>query len=390
MAFNCFRLTGQRHSILQKFLPYGYLGKNKLRLRLGRLLIMPLWALFATSIGAPPPPSVIVAATRTVEFADRVESLGTLRANESVQLTASVTEIVSAIHFDDGDRVEAGKVLVEMTNAEEHALLEEAEATVAEALNQYQRVASLEAQGTEAKSLLDQRRREWETAKARLAAVESRLQDRLIRAPFGGVVGLRNISPGALVTPGDLITTLDNDSVMKLDFSVPSTYLAALKPGLEVVATTRAFGKREFRGEVSSVASRVDPVTRAVIVRALLPNPERILKPGMLMRVELLKNPRLTLVIPEEALVPQGRKQFVLLVDETAGNKVTKKEVRIGARRPGEVEVLEGLDPGEKVITHGAENVRTGQPVTILSVDDGSRSLHELTSSKSAYGVQQP
>lgn len=229
----------------------------------------------ATS-AAPPHPAVIVAEAHLADFADRVESLGTLRANESVRLTVSVTEIASVIHFDDGDRVEAGKVLVEMTSAEEHALYAEAESTVAEARRQYRRVKSLEAQGTEAKSLLDQRRREWETAKARLAAIESRLQDRLIRAPFGGVVGLRDISPGALVEPGDLITTLDDDSVMKLDFSVPSIYLEALIPGLEVVARTRAYSEREFRGEVNSVASRVDPVTRAVVARAILPNPERI------------------------------------------------------------------------------------------------------------------
>jgi membrane fusion protein (multidrug efflux system) len=348
-----------------------------------------LLAVTSTATGAPPP-SVIVAEVRLVDFVDRVEALGTLRANESVRLTASVTEIVSAIHFDDGDRVREGKVLVEMTSAEEHALLEEAEARVAEARRQYHRVKSLESQGTEAKSLLDQRRREWETARARLAAIESRLQDRLIRAPFGGVVGLRDISPGALVEPGDLITTLDDDSVMKLDFSVPSTYLAALKPGLGVVARTRAYGERDFSGQVSSVASRVDPVTRAVLVRAMLPNPGRILKPGMLMRVELLQNPRQALVIPEEALVPQGRKQFVLLVnDETDGNEVTRKEVRIGARRPGEVEVLEGLNPGERVITHGTEKVRVGQHVVVSAVDNGSQSLRELTDFEAERGVQQ-
>ncbi len=365
-----------------------YIGKLLLEKMPRLLLTMAVLTCSATAIGAPPPPAVIVAEARLADFMDRVESLGTLRANESVRLTASVTEIVSAIHFDDGDRVEAGKLLVEMTSAEEHALLEEAQATVAEASRQYRRVKSLEAQGTEAKSLLDQRHREWETARARLAAIESRLQDRLIRAPFGGVVGLRDISPGALVEPGALITTLDDDSVMKLDFSVPSTYLASLLPGLEVVARTRAYGKREFKGKVSSVASRVDPVTRAILVRAVLPNPELNLKPGMLMQVELLKNPRQALVIPEEALIPQGRKQFVLQVNEADGNQVTRKEVRIGARRPGEVEILEGLNPGDSVITHGAEKVRVGQHVAIRAVDDGTLSLRELTESEPEGGVK--
>jgi membrane fusion protein (multidrug efflux system) len=325
---------------------------------------------------------VFVAEAKWDGFADRIEALGTLRANESVVLTASVTETVTDIHFDDGDRVKAGQVLLEMTSAEEHALLEEARATVGEAKRQYERVKSLEAQGTAAKSLLDERLREWETARARLTAIESRLDDRLVRAPFAGVVGLRNISVGALVEPGDVITTVDDDSVMKLDFAVPSTYLATLKPKLAIVARTHAYPERSFEGEVSGIDSRVDPVTRAVTVRAILSNDERLLKPGMLMQVELLKNPREALVIPEEALLPQGEKQYVLLVDEADGNKVVRREVKIGSRRPGEVEILQGLAAGDKVITDGALKTRPGQPVTVRALDDGSRALHELLESK--------
>ena len=130
---------------------------------------------------------------------DRIEALGTLKSNESVVLTASVTETVSAIHFDDGERVLAGQLLVEMTSEEEHALLEEAKVRVAEAERQYDRVKLLAEQRTASESLYDERKRDLETARASLAALESRLADRLLRAPFDGVLGLRNISPGALV-----------------------------------------------------------------------------------------------------------------------------------------------------------------------------------------------
>jgi membrane fusion protein (multidrug efflux system) len=321
-----------------------------------------------------PVTSVIVSPARLDQFTDRIEALGTLTANESVALTASVTETVSAIHFDDGDRVEQGQVLIEMTSGEEHAQLEEARATVNEAYRQYQRVLSLETQGTAAKSLLDERKREWETAKARLAAIESRLADRLIKAPFAGVLGLRDLSVGALVEPGDLITTLDDDSVMKLGFQVPSTYLAVLQPGLAITG-------RSFQGKVKAIDSRIDAATRAIRVRAVLPNPEQILKPGMLMQVELLQQPRQSIIIPEEALMPQGERQFVLLVDEAGGNKVVRREVSIGGRRPGEVEVIDGLQPGEQVITHGTLKVRPGEQVVIGAVDDGSRPLHELLES---------
>ena len=275
----------------------------------------------------------------------------------------------------------AGEILVELNNAEEHALLEEAQAMVEEASSQYQRVRSLAAEGTAARSLLDERRREWETARARLAAIESRLADRLVRAPFAGVVGLRNLSLGALVEPGDLVTTLDDDSVMKLEFAVPSTYLATLRPGLAIEASAHAYGEREFNGEVRSIDSRVDPVTRSILVRAMLPNPDRVLKPGMLMTVELLKNPRQAAVIPEEALIPEGQNQYVLVVDEAQENRAERRAVKIGARRPGEVEILEGLMPGEKVITHGTLTVRPGQTVAIRAVDDGSRSLREMLES---------
>ena len=215
-----------------------------------------------------PVPGVAVAPARLVEFADRIEAIGTLAANESVDLTVTVTETISAIHFDDGDRVEKDQLLVEMTSREQHAQLAEASATANEARRQYQRIKPLASEGTAAQSLLDQRQREWETARARLAAIESRLADRLIKAPFEGIVGLRDLSVGALVQPGDLLTTLDDDRVMKLEFPVSATYLDVLHAGLEVTATSRAFAGRSFTGSVSAVDSRIDPATRSIRVRA--------------------------------------------------------------------------------------------------------------------------
>ncbi|NJN46521.1 MAG: efflux RND transporter periplasmic adaptor subunit [Candidatus Competibacteraceae bacterium] len=338
------------------------------------VLFLALQPIFA----ARPPTPVIVAEAHIQPIEDRVEALGTLRANESVNLTASVTETVTAIHFDDGDTVATGKILLEMTSAEEHALLEEAQSLVAETRSQFQRVQSLATRGTASRSLLDERRREWETARARLTAIESRLADRLIKAPFAGVLGLRNISLGALVEPGDLITTLDDIDPMKLEFPVPSTFLSTLQTGLSITAKARAYGNREFTGKVTGIDSRVDPVTRSILVRAVLPNPDRILKPGLLMQVELLKNPRDALVIPESALVPLGQAQYVLVVDEAQDNLVERREIQTGTRRPGEVEVVSGLQAGDKVITHGTTRVRPGQNVVIQAVDDGTQDLQAM------------
>lgn len=347
----------------------------------------PLWMALAGIIGmlgvgqaiAQQAVPVIVKQAAVDLFGDRVEALGTLRASETVVLTATVSEIVTDVHFEDGQRVKAGSILVEMTNEEEHALIEEERSTLAEALKQYDRLRPLVQRRAASTSLLDQRRREYETAKARLRAIESRLQDRLIMAPFAGVVGLRNISVGALIEPGDVITTLDDDSVMKLDFTVPSIHLASLQTGLPIVATSPAFTGRQFEGIVGSINSRIDPVTRAIVVRAIIPNPERLLKPGLLMQVTLLKNPRNALVIPEEALIPSGRKNHVLVVDRSAEPTLAQlRQVTTGGRRPGEVEIIDGLMTGEFVVVDGTSRTRPGQPVTVIAVDSGSQPLAQL------------
>ncbi len=335
--------------------------------------------LFASStLGAPTsaPPQVIVAEVKQQALSDRVEALGTLKANESVAITANVSDIITAIHFDDGQRVARGEVLVELNSAEQQALFDEAVARLGEAERQYERVKSLVAQRSASESLLDERRRDVETTRALVVAIRSRLADRLIKAPFDGVLGLRNISLGALVEPGDLITTIDDDNVMKLDFAVPSTYLTALLPGMPIEARSRAYGIEVFTGTIRGIDSRVDPVTRSVQVRALIPNPERQLRPGVLMRVELLRNPREAAVVPEAALLQVGSKHSVLVVGPDG--QVERRPVEIGTRLPGQVEILEGVTPGERVITDGQDKARPGQPVRILAVDDGSRGLREM------------
>jgi membrane fusion protein (multidrug efflux system) len=347
------------------------------------LLLLPTLSMAAPASAAP---GVIVAEVTETPWADRTEALGTLRANESVVITANVTESISAIHFDDGQRVTQGQLLVEMTSAEENALLEEVRARVAEAERQFKRVQSLVSSGSASVSLLDERRRDLDTARASLVAVESRLKDRVVKAPFAGVVGLRNISLGALVEPGDTITTLDDDRVMKLDFAVPSVFLPSLAPGLAIEAVAPALGERVFEGEIANIDTRVDPVTRSVQVRALIPNEDRLLRPGLLMRVDLLRNPRVGLSIPEEALLPRGELQYVLVLAEGEDGETLaeRREIGIDARRPGEVEVVSGLAAGERVITHGADKAKPGEPVSVLAVDDGSRTLAQMLTSESA------
>ncbi len=321
------------------------------------------------------PQPVIVAAVQLAEFVDRVEALGTTRANETVRITATVTETIVKINFDDGQRVRAGDVLVELEKSEEEADLRAAEAIVTERRLAFDRARDLESRKFTATAQLDERRAALQQAEAQMDAIKSRIDKRVIRAPFDGIVDIRNISVGALVEPGDLITTLYDLSLIKVDVTVPATYLATLKPGLPILAKARAFNNRTFKGELRSIGSQVDPVSRSIIARAVLPNPDGLLRPGLLMTVELLKNARQALIIPEEALIPRGRDNFVLVVDESAGNKARRQKVSVGARRPGEVEILDGLRKGEKVVTHGTTRVRPGQAVTITSERSPKRPL---------------
>ncbi len=329
------------------------------------------------------PRHVIVAPVMREEISDRVEALGTARANESVTITSSVTEKVARIGFEDGERAKPGQVLIELNQSEELANLRQAEALRGERRLALNRQLKLQQQNLAAADEVDRIRLELEQAEASIAAIKTRIDDRIIRAPFAGVVGLRNISVGALVEIGDPIATLDDISQIKLDFTVPAVFLAELRPGLRIKARAAALANREFDGVVSSINSRVDPVTRSIQVRALLPNPDGALIPGLLLRVDLLRNTRQALVIPEEALIPQGDQQFVLVrVDKDGDDTVEKREVKIGLRLPGTAEVVTGLVAGQQVVTHGNDKVRPGDALDVMAVDDGSVDIAAILKQK--------
>jgi membrane fusion protein (multidrug efflux system) len=340
-----------------------------LRRAMRALVLAPLLALAgcggdsapSAAAGGPPPAIVVTTQVQTAPWTDVIEALGTTQASESLVLTAKVTETVDQVMFEDGQQVTAGDVLVDLSGRVEVAALEEAQATYKETVQQYERLSGLVESGTVPRSQLDTQVAARDAARARVESIRARLADRVITAPFDGVLGFRQVSPGTLVTPGTPIATLDAIRTIKLDFSVPETFLSALAQGQTVRAKSAAYPDREFTGVLSTVGSRVDPVTRAVTVRAEFDNPERLLRPGMLMTVRVEKPAREALVIPELALIQIGAQPFVYKVGED--DTVSRVYVRIGARRRGEVEILEGLSAGDRIVVEGTVKLRPGARV---------------------------
>jgi len=316
----------------------------------------------STAAEAAPATTVVMARVAAVEWRDTIEALGTARSKESVTLTAKVSETVRKVAFDSGDIVRAGDVIVDLSSGAQLAGLEEARAAFQEAERQLARGQELAQSKIISASQLDTQRANRDTAKARMDVVRAQLSDRVITAPFDGILGLRRVSPGTLVTPGTAIATLDDISVIKLDFTVPERYLAVLSQGQDIVAHSETYPDREFTGKVTSVDSRVDPVTRSVTVRAELPNLERQLRPGMLLAVRLYQAARQAIVVPEIAVLQIGTDAFIYRVsqDQTAA----RVRVGLGARRRGEVEIVSGLAAGDTIVTEGAVKIRDGARVT--------------------------
>lgn len=319
--------------------------------------------------GAGAPVPIVSAATRAAPVSRELRALGTVRANEAIEVTARVSNLVAAVRFRDGQVVNRGAVLVELDAAQARAELAIAQAALTESTSQLRRARELQVTQALSASQLEQIEATQLANEARLAAARARFDDTFVRAPFAGRVGLRRVSVGTLVNPGTVITTLDDTSVVKIDFAVPENELAALRDGLTLTAASAAWPGTRFEGRVLSVDSRVDPTTRAVTVRASVPNRDGRLRAGMFVNVALQRDQREAIVIPEEALVPEQDKQFVFVV---ADGVATRREVRIGARRPGEVEIVSGLDLGERIVIEGTVKVRDGGPVQDLAVPDST------------------
>lgn len=352
--------------------------RPSLRLSL-RPALVALALLFSNVAIAQPIPPVI--GTKAVEttWSDPLEALGTLRADESVTLSATVTDIVAEINFRDGQQVEEGQLLIRLEDVQEQAQLRASQALREERRNALDRASQLQERNLAARADVEDSRSRLRQADADIQAIQAQLANYLIKAPFSGRVGFRNISTGALVTPGMDLVTLDKLDVMKLDFSVPEVYLGRISPGLMLNTVTAAYPDDVFTGEIATIGTRVDPITRSINIRAELDNADGRLRPGMLMEVIVQQRMRNAVVIPEAAIEASGDRHFVMLIEERDGTtRLAQRQVSIGERRHGEVEILEGLAANDTIVVHGLQLARDGQEVRVIGLVDDETGIRAL------------
>lgn len=307
--------------------------------------------------------SVKTTKVKVAEFKDVVKALGTTRANEQVEITTKYSDLVDDISFNDGQRVKKGDVLVQLNNQEAKGKVRELQANLAESEAQLNRFQDLLARNATSRSLVDEQEAKTKAISAQLSTAQTILNSLTIKAPFDGILGFRQISVGAFVNSGDIITSLDDLSKVKVDFSVPERFLTTLNIGQTITAISTAYRNEIFVGKISSIDSRIDAITRTLKVRAEIDNQDFKLRPGMLLNVSIERQVDTVLQLPESAIIPIENDHFIFVVEQDKAKKVS---VKIGRRQPGIVEIISGVSAGSVVVIEGALKLRNGSSVKVL------------------------
>jgi len=322
----------------------------------------PGWA--AAQQKSPPPMPVRAALAKVAPAVDEVSAVGTLRADEAVTLRPEIAGRIAAIRFKEGQRVERGATLVLLDQAEFAAVLASSRAQAGLDKQRLERAEDLFKKSFISGQALDEAKANYARSLAKQREDEARLAKTVIRAPFSGVAGLRQVSAGAYVAAGTDIARLEKLDELKLDFRVPETFVGRLKPGQPVRVQLDAYGEQEFAGKVYAIEPAIDEATRTVLVRARVANRDVKLRPGMFARVRAQLAVRENAVwIPEQAIVPRGQDSFVFRVVD---GKAELVKVQTGIRKVGEVEIVKGVAAGDRVVTEGTQRIGPGSAVTVM------------------------
>lgn len=306
--------------------------------------------------------SVVAVPAQQQLVEETIEAVGTLAANESVDVRSETDGTVEAIHFDEGQQVDEGQVLVELDQTKLRAALAEAQANLQIAESTWQRYSTLLQTRAVAQQEADQAQATWIATQALVDRLTAELEDATITAPFAGVTGARLLSVGQFIPRGTSITTLIDSDPMKLEFRIPERLLGQIRPQQVVKLEAAAYPETPFTGEVYFVDPQIDPATRTVLLKAVVPNPQGQLRQGMFAHVELIVQVKEdAVVIPETALLHQGDLTFVYAIDSE--QKAQMRPVKVGVRLADVVEVLEGVEAGEQVVAEGHQKLFPGVKV---------------------------
>ncbi len=307
---------------------------------------------------------VVSADAEQESLSDSIRLVGTLVANEEIDVTSEIAGIVDEIHFREGERVVKGELLVKLNTDKLDAQIKETEATYELARTNYERGKSLRQQNVISDEELDERENRYRTAEAILSLRGSQREDAVIRAPFDGIVAERRVSPGQYLNPGQPITRLVDITPIKAEFKVPERFFSQLSIGRNVGLAVTAYPDETFHGTVYFIAPELDLLTRTVLVKAELPNQDLRLKPGMFGNLNLTLNVKEhAVLIPESAVFFQGDQKFVYVIQDDGTAAI--RPVETGIRVPGRVELTRGVGPGERVVSEGHQKLFPGAPVRV-------------------------
>src|SRR4051794_31287554 len=301
----------------------------------------------------------VTVATLTSE----IRVIGSLHSNESVVIRPEVGGRVAAVLFEEGQRVTSGTPLIKLDQTIALAEVHQAEAALELSRANHQRTTELFERKAASAANRDQTLAALRADQANLELAQARLAKLTLTAPFDGVLGLRKVSVGDYVTPGQEIVNLEDIQPLKVEFRIPERYLGSLSVGQSITVAADAFQGRNFAGQVYAINPLVDENGRAVVLRARLPNQDGALRPGLFVSISLVVGQRENAVmVPEQALVPQGSEQLVYKV---ADGKAVLTPVKLGERRNAMVEIVKGVAPGDTIVAAGQIKLRDGVPVTV-------------------------
>ena len=310
------------------------------------------------------PVQVVAVEARRQPVMETLSLVGSLLANEVVEVKSEIEGTIQKIGFDEGQRIEKGHPLVELDDSILSAIVAEADANFKLTQTTFERNKQLFSDNLISRQEFDQSQAAFFAAKATLERRRSELAHTKIFASFPGIVGSRQISPGQVIGKNTTITWLVDLDRLKAEFSVPERFLSQLKVGQTVELLVAAYPQEKFAGEVYFIAPQVDPATRTALVRAYVANPQHRLKPGMFANLDLaLRVRENAIVIPEPALMPLGDRITVLIVDKELTAQI--RPVKVGMRIAGQVEILSGLQPGDLVVVEGTQKARPGGKVKL-------------------------